>query len=95
MIVRVVFFDATYKIFVFFLKQVKILMRLISLIHASGLSFYNAILNHIRFNNFEEAVRILFKYVEVYYNQRNKRSANGRKKPAHCEREWYNLKNVA
>ncbi len=50
---------------------------------------------HIRFNNFEEAERILFKYIEVYYNQRRKHSANGWKGPAHCEQEWYNLKKVA
>ncbi len=50
---------------------------------------------HIRLNNFEEAERILFKYIEVYYNQRRKHSANGWKTPAHSEQEWYNLKNVA
>ena len=50
---------------------------------------------HIRFNNFNEAERILFKYIEIYYNQRRKHSANGWKAPAHCEQEWYNLKNVA
>jgi len=50
---------------------------------------------HISFNNFEEAERILFKYIEVYYNQRKKHSANGWKAPAHREQEWYNLKNVA
>ncbi len=49
---------------------------------------------HIRFNNFEEAERIIFKYIEIYYNQRRKHSANGWKAPAHCEQEWYNLKNV-
>jgi putative transposase len=50
---------------------------------------------HIRFNNFGEAERILFKYIEVYYNQRRKHSANGWKTPAHCEQEWYNLRKVA
>ena len=50
---------------------------------------------HIRFNNFEEAERIIFKYIEVYYNQRRKHSSNGWKTPAHCEQEWYNQKNVA
>ena len=50
---------------------------------------------HIRFNNFEEAERIFFKYIEVYYNQRRKHSTNGWKTPAHCEQEWYNLKKVA
>ncbi len=50
---------------------------------------------HIHFDNFEEAERMLFKYIEVYYNQRRKHSANGWKAPAHREQEWYNLKNVA
>lgn len=50
---------------------------------------------HIRFNNFNKAERILFKYIEIYYNQRRKHSANGWKAPAHCEQEWYNLKIVA
>jgi len=50
---------------------------------------------HIRFNNFGEAERILFKYIEVYYNQRRKHSSNGWKTPAHCEQEWYNLKKAA
>jgi len=36
-----------------------------------------------------------FKYIEIYYNQRRKHSANGWKSPAHCEQEWYSLKNVA
>jgi putative transposase len=40
---------------------------------------------YIRFNNFGEAERILFKYIEIYYNQRRKFSANGWKAPAHCE----------
>lgn len=50
---------------------------------------------HIRLANFEEGERILFKYIEIYYNQRRKHSANGWKSPIHHEREWYNLKNVA
>ena len=50
---------------------------------------------HIRFNNFEEAERILFKYIEVYYNQRRKHSSNGWKTPAHSEQEWYNLRKAA
>lgn len=50
---------------------------------------------HIRFNNFEEAKRIIFKYIEIYYNQRRKHSSNAWKTPAHCEQEWYNLKKVA
>jgi putative transposase len=49
---------------------------------------------HIRFNNFGEAEKILFKYIEIYYNQRRKFSANDWKAPAHCEQECYNLKNV-
>ena len=50
---------------------------------------------HIRFNNFGEAERILFKYIEVYYNQRRKHSSNGWKTPAHCEQEWYNMRKAA
>ncbi|SDU11397.1 IS3 family transposase, partial [Desulfobacula phenolica] len=50
---------------------------------------------HIRLYNFREAERILFKYIEIYYNQRRKHSTNGWKTPAHCEQEWYNLKKVA
>jgi len=49
----------------------------------------------VQLNNFEEAERILFKYIEVYYNQRKKHSANGWKASAHREQEWYNLKNGA
>jgi len=50
---------------------------------------------HIRLYNFREAEKILFKYIEVYYNQRRKHSTNGWKTPAHREQEWYNLKKVA
>ena len=53
------------------------------------------LIHHVRFDNSQEAERILFKYIEVYYNQRRKHSANGWKTPAHCEQAWYNLKNVA
>ena len=49
----------------------------------------------IRFDNFEEAERILFKYIEVYYNQRRKHSANDWKVPVHREQERYNLKKLA
>ncbi len=62
-------------------------------------SFFHTIktqlIYHIRFNNFEEAERILFKYIEVYYNQRRKHSTNGWKSPARYEQEWYNWENVA
>ncbi len=50
---------------------------------------------HIRLYNFREAEKILFKYIEIYYNQRRKHSTNGWKTPAHCEQEWYNLKKMA
>ncbi|MCD4741604.1 MAG: hypothetical protein K8R67_03835 [Desulfobacteraceae bacterium] len=50
---------------------------------------------HIRLKNINEAERILFKYIEIYYNQRRKHSASGWKEPAHCEQEWYNLRKVA
>jgi len=38
---------------------------------------------------------MLFKYIEIYYNQRRKHSANGWKSPAHQEQEWYNTQDVA
>ena len=49
---------------------------------------------HISYDNFEEAERIFFKYIEIYYNQRDKHSTNDWKATAHCGQEWYNLKNV-
>jgi len=53
------------------------------------------LIHHVRFDSFEQAGRILFKYIEVYYNQRRRHSANDWKTPAHCEQAWYNLKKVA
>lgn len=53
------------------------------------------LVHRIRLETAEQAERILFKYIEVYYNQRRKHSANGWKTPAHCEQAWYNLKCVA
>ncbi len=53
------------------------------------------LIHHVRFKTIEEAERVLFKYIEMYYNQRRKHSANGWKTPAHCEQEWYKMKNVA
>lgn len=53
------------------------------------------LVHHIRFETAEQAERILFKYIEVYYNQRRKHSANGWKTPAHREQAWYSLKSVA
>jgi len=50
---------------------------------------------HIRINNFGEGERILFKYIETYYNQRRKHSTNGWKSPAHYEQQWYDTKSVA
>ncbi|MCK5542451.1 MAG: IS3 family transposase [Desulfobacterales bacterium] len=35
------------------------------------------LIHHIRMKNINEAERILFKYIEIYYNQRMKHSANG------------------
>jgi putative transposase len=68
------------------------------LVNAVADSFFYTLktqwIDHIRFNNFEEAERILFKYLEVYSNQRRKPSTNGWKSPARYEQEWYNLKNV-
>ena len=53
------------------------------------------LIHHIRFSSVEEAERILFKYIEVYYNLRRKHSANGWKAPAHREQAWHDLKKVA
>jgi putative transposase len=53
------------------------------------------LIHHTRFSSVEETERILFKYIEVYYNQRRKHSANGWKAPAHSEQAWYDLKKVA
>ena len=53
------------------------------------------LVHHVRFETFEEAERILFKYIEVYYNQRRKHSANGWKTPAHCEQAWHKMRKVA
>ena len=58
-------------------------------------TFKTQLIYHIRLKNINEAERILFKYIEIYYNQRRKHSANGWKAPAHCEQEWYNLRKMA
>ena len=50
---------------------------------------------HIRLYNFREAEKILFRYIEIYYNHRKRYSINGWKTPSHCEQELYNLKKVA
>ncbi len=53
------------------------------------------LIRHVHFNSFEEAERSLFKYIEIYYNQRRKHSANGWKSPAQMENEWVAFKLVA
>jgi len=53
------------------------------------------LIHHTRFSSVEETERILFKYIEVYYNQSSKHSANGWKASAHCEPAWYALKKLA
>jgi len=53
------------------------------------------LIHHVRFNSFQEAERILFKYIEIYYNQRRKHSSNCWKAPAHYEQAWHSLKRVA
>ena len=40
-----------------------------------------------------KAISYHLKYIEIYCNQRRKHSTNGWKTHAHCEQEWYNLKN--
>mgnify|MGYP002725685264 CR=1 FL=1 len=62
-------------------------------------SFFHTIktqlIHHVNFKTVEEAERILFKYIEVYYNQRRKHSANGWRTPAHCEQAFSSSKKVA
>ncbi|MCF8070603.1 MAG: IS3 family transposase, partial [Desulfobacterales bacterium] len=53
------------------------------------------LVHHVRFMNYEETERMLFKYIEVYYNQRRKHSSNSWKTPALFEQEWYNMEKVA
>ncbi len=53
------------------------------------------LVRHVQFKTYEEAERILFKYIEMYYNHRRKHSANGWKAPAHREQEWYNQRKAA
>ncbi len=50
---------------------------------------------HIRIKDYGERERILFKYIETYFNQRRKHSTNGWKSRANHEQEWYNMKSVA
>jgi putative transposase len=53
------------------------------------------LIHHVKFEVYEMAGKILFQYIEMYYNRRRKHSANGWKTPAHCEQAWYNLKKAA
>ena len=53
------------------------------------------LVHHTRFSSVEVTERILFRYIEIYYNQRRKHSANGWKAPAHSEQAWQELKKVA
>lgn len=47
------------------------------------------LIHHDQFKTYEEADRILFKYIEMYYNQSKKQSANSLKIPGLCELESY------
>ena len=67
--------------------------------HYLAESFFHTLktqlIHHTHFSSIEETKRIRFKYIEVYYNQRRKHSANGWKAPAHSEQAWHDLKKVA
>ena len=53
------------------------------------------LIHHVKFEAYETTGKILFQYIEIYYNRRRKHSANGWKTPAHCEQAWCNLKKAA
>jgi len=53
------------------------------------------LIHHVKFEAYEMAGKILFQYIEMYYNRRRKHSANGWETPAHCEQAWCNLKKAA
>jgi putative transposase len=53
------------------------------------------LIGHIRFKTYNEAERIFFKYIKMYYNQSRKHSANGWRIPALCEQAWYKLRKAA
>ena len=46
-------------------------------------TFKTQLIQHDILSSVEETEKILFKYIEVYFNQRKKHSANGWKAPAH------------
>jgi hypothetical protein len=46
------------------------------------------LVGHIRFKTYNETERILFKYIEIYYNQKRKHSANGWRTPAPSKQRW-------
>lgn len=53
------------------------------------------LIHHVKFEAYEMAGKVLFQYIEMYYNRRRKHSANGWKTPAHSEQAWCNLKKAA
>ena len=53
------------------------------------------LVHHVKFKTIDEAEKILFKYIEIYYNRRRKHSSNGWQSPADCELKWCEQINVA
>ena len=55
----------------------------------------NQLIHHYKFKTIGEAERVLFQYIEIYYNRQRKHSTNGYKSPADYETEWWEQRKVA
>ncbi len=62
-------------------------------------SFFHTIktqlIHHCKFKTIGEAERVLFQYIEIYYNRQRKHSTNGYKSPDDYETEWWEQRKVA
>ncbi len=62
-------------------------------------SFFHTIktqlIHHCQFKTMEEAEKIIFQYIEIYYNRQRKHSTNDYKSPAEYETEWWEERKVA
>lgn len=62
-------------------------------------SFFHTIktqlIHHCKFKNIDEAERVLFEYIEVYYNRQRKHSTNNYKSPTDYEAEWWEQRKAA
>lgn len=58
-------------------------------------SLKTQLIYHQRFQNRDEAERILFWYIEIYYNRQRKHSTNGYIAPALYEEQWWHNAKVA